>query len=117
MHQYNLDEKLKAVQLYIKYDRSPAAVRYELGYPTRNCLYRWYKEYVDNGNTFPDNKVRNSKYTSEQRKAAVDYYVTHGKSITGTIRALGYPGKSALCEWLNEDLADSDRKWFCKKKQ
>lgn len=115
MHQYTRDEKLKAVQLYIKYDRSPAAVRYELGYPTRNCLYRWYKEYVDNGNTFPDNKVHSSKYTSEQRKAAVDYYVTHGKSITGTIRALGYPGKSALCEWLNEDLADSDRKWFCKK--
>lgn len=112
MHQYTRDEKLKAVQLYIKYDRSPTAVRYELGDPTRNCLYRWYKEYVDNGNTFPDNKVHSSKYTSEQRKAAVDYYVTHGKSITGTIRALGYPGKSALFEWRNEDLADSDRKWF-----
>ena len=115
MRHYTRDEKLKAVQLYIKYDKSPAAVRYELGYPTRNCLYRWYQEYIEHNNSFPEEKVRRSKYTLEQRKAAIDYYLTHGKSISGTIRALGYPGKSALCEWLNEDLADSDRKWFCKR--
>lgn len=55
------------------------------------------------------------KIYSEQRKAAIDCYLTHGKSVSGIIRSLGYPGKSALCEWLNEDLADSDRKWFCKR--
>lgn len=57
MRHYTRDEKLKVVQLYIKYDKSPAVARYELG----------------------------------------------------------YPGKSALCEWFNEDLTDSDSKWFCKR--
>ncbi len=103
------------MQLYIKYDKSPAAVRYELGYPTRNCLYRWYKEYVQNGNDFPNGHTNKSKYSAEQRKNAVEYYRTHGKSISGTIRALGYPGKTTLCDWLNEDLADNERKWFCKR--
>lgn len=60
MRHYTRDEKLKAVQLYIKYDKSPAAVRYELGYPTRNCLYRWYQEYIEHNNSFPEEKVRRS---------------------------------------------------------
>lgn len=115
MYHYTNEEKLKTVQLYIKYDKSPAAVRYELGYPTRNCLYRWYQEYIQNGNDFPDGHTNKSKYSEEQRKNAVEYYRTHGKSISGTIRALGYPEKTTLCDWLNEDLADDERKWFCKR--
>ena len=112
MRHYTRDVKLKAVQLYIKYDKSPAAVRYELGYPTRSCLYRWYQESIDHNSSFPEEKVRRSKYTPEQRKAAIDYYLTHGKSISRTICVLGYSGKSALCDQLNEDFEDSDRKWF-----
>lgn len=57
MRHYTRDEKFKAVQLYIKYDKSPAAVGYELGYPTRNCLYRWYQEYIEHNNSFPEEKV------------------------------------------------------------
>lgn len=115
MRRYTRDEKLKAVQLYIQYGKSPAAVRHELGYPTKNCMYIWYKEYIRNNNSFPEDKVRHSKFSPEQRKAAVDYYLTHGKSIARTILALGYPGKTTQCEWLNEDLAGSERKWFCKR--
>lgn len=115
MRRYTRDEKLKAVQLYIQYGKSPAAVRYELGYPTKNCMYIWNKEYTRNNNSFPEDKVRHSKFSPEQRKAAVDYYLTHEKSIARTILTLGYPGKTTLCEWLNEDLAGSERKWFCKR--
>ena len=115
MHHYTKEEKLIAIQLYIQYDKSPSAVIYELGYPSKNRLYKWYQEYIENNNDFPEEGYRHSKYTPEQRREAVEYYRTHGRSISGTINALGYPGKSALCDWLNEDLADSERKWFCKR--
>lgn len=115
MQHYTTEQKLKAVELYIQYNHSPMAVFYELGYPSRSCINKWYHEYLANDNTFESKKFRTSKYTEEQRKAAVEYYLTHGKSVKGTIHALGYPGKSTLCEWLNEDVPDKKRKWFYKK--
>ena len=107
-------KKKKAVDLFIKYDLSPAAVIHELGYPSKNRLYQWYQEYISTG-TLSDKKGRKSKYSKEQREAAVKYYLEHGKSVSKTIAALGYPKKSALCDWLNEDLSNEQRKWSCKR--
>lgn len=45
----------------------------------------------------------------------VQLYIKYDKSPTAVGYELGYPGKPTLCERLNEDLADCDRKWFCKK--
>ena len=43
---YSLDDKIKAVKLYIKYGKSAEAVIRELGYPNRHSLVYRYKEYV-----------------------------------------------------------------------
>ena len=43
------EERMKAVQLFIKYDLSVAATNRELGYPTRKTLIRWYNEYNEKG--------------------------------------------------------------------
>ena len=74
---YTSEEKPAAVKLYIKYDFSPSAVIYELGYPSRNRLYSWYKEYKETGKFTI--KGNHTKYTAEQRKAAVQYYLEHGR--------------------------------------
>lgn len=113
MKHYTPEEKMAAVKLYIQYDRSPSAVICQLGYPSRNRLRSWYEEYCQTG-TFVMRYGNNKKYTDEQRKAAVQYYLEHGRSIAKTIAALGYPKKTMLCEWLNEDLAPNQRKWYCK---
>lgn len=116
MRIFTNEEKLKAIELYIKYDFSPGAVMYELGYPTaRSMIYRWYKTYKANGNSFPTSRKFKSKYTDEQKHIAVEYYLTHGKSIKRTITALGYPGSTCLCDWLNELAPGKNRKWFWKK--
>jgi putative transposase len=48
---YSLDERMKAVKLYIKYDLSAAAVMRELGYPkSRRSIYAWYHEFQRNTN-------------------------------------------------------------------
>ena len=55
-------------------------------------------------------KGNHTKYTAEQRKAAVQYYIEHGRSVGKTIKALGYPKKTLLCQWLKEDLTPNQRK-------
>ncbi len=114
MPAYTYEERMKAVQLYIRYDCSPSAVIHELGYPSRNMLTTWYREYIATGKLYSERSIRNSKYTKEQRETAVAYYLEHGRSISRTVKALGYPKKTALSDWLNADLPGDKRKWHCK---
>ncbi len=47
---YSYEERLKAVKLYIQYDKSYASVFRELGYPPSNhTLKLWFREYEQNG--------------------------------------------------------------------
>ena len=84
---YTLEEKKKAVDLFIKYDLSPAAVIHELGYPSKGRLYKWYQEYKETGE-LSDYKKQSGKYTKEQRETAVKYYLEHGKSISRKTQSL-----------------------------
>lgn len=96
---YSYEERMKAVQLYIKYDLALAATIRELGYPDRSQLKVWYKEYLTEGDLHQRFRKR-SKYTEEQKKAAVDYYWEHGRSLGRTVKKLGYPSKPALKAWI-----------------
>ena len=46
---YTLEERMKAVELYLKWGRNSAAVRRELGYPSKKALRLWVKEYESTG--------------------------------------------------------------------
>ena len=95
---YSREEKLKAVELFIRYDKSPASVIREIGYPCRATLYAWHEEYLANGCDMPSvNNYR--RYTEEQRSAAVDHFFRarpmpcpHDKSarvpFTGTVGSM-----------------------------
>ena len=107
---YSLEERKKAVELYEKYGCSAADTIRELGYPNRHTLANWYKEHKENGK-LSDPKPRQRKYTDDQKRTAVDYYLEHGKSIARTRRALGYPSKQYLAEWIDE-LAPGMRKTY-----
>ena len=67
---YSREEKLKAVELFIKYDKSPASAIRELGYPCRATLYAWYEEYLANGCRAPSTSAHR-RYTEDQKRAAV----------------------------------------------
>ena len=106
---YSYEERLKAVQLYIHYDKSYASVFRELGYPpSSHSIKLWYKEYEETGDLHKSYSS-SSKYSDEQRKAAVQYYVEHGRSKSRTVKALGYPTRQQLTEWLKQDLPDEVR--------
>ena len=104
MHMYSYEERLKAVKLYIQYDRSYAFVFRKLGYPPSNhTLKLWVKEYEQNGDLHRF-YIKTSIYTEEQRNAAIQYYIEHGRSKSRTVKALGYPTRQQLTEWIKQDL-------------
>ncbi|NLZ90924.1 MAG: IS3 family transposase [Clostridiales bacterium] len=105
---YSYEDRIKAVELYIKYDLCAADTVRELGYPNRKMLVRWYKEYQETGDLHKK-FIKHPTYTSDQMQVAVNYYLEHGRSITRTIRAIGYPSRDTLKEWIDK-LIPGDRK-------
>lgn len=105
---YSYEDRMKAVKLYIKYDLSAADTIRELGYPNRKMIVRWYKEYRETGDLH-EQYIKRPKYTYEQMKVAVDYYLEHGRNISRTVSKLGYPSRDELAEWV-EELAPGKRK-------
>jgi len=105
---YSYKDRIKAVELYIKYDLSAADTVRELGYPSRMMLVQWYKEYQETGGLH-ERYIKQSAYTSAQKVTAVNYYLEHGRNISRTVRALGYPVRETLAGWIDE-LAPGERK-------
>ena len=98
---YSKEEREKAIKLYIKYGKCGADVIRELGYPDRKTLVKWYRTYLEKGVLF-EQYPRSSTYSLEQKKTAVDYYLEHGRNLSRTIRALGYPSRETLRSWCKE---------------
>ena len=117
MAKYTKEEKQKAIDLYIKYCKRTTRVIKELGYPNeRHTLVSWYREYEENGIVKDDGrkeKKLSQIYSEEQVHAAVTFYVEHGKSLSRTVEALGYPSRpKTLKGWIEklspEELAHRD---------
>jgi transposase InsO family protein/transposase-like protein len=98
---YSYEDRMRAVQLYIKLDKRVAATIRQLGYPTKNSLKGWLREYEQNRDLKPV-LLRAPKFTEEQKARAVEHYLTHGRCVAFTIKALGYPGRASLHAWIQE---------------
>ena len=108
---YSREKRMKAIELYIKYDRCTADVVRELGYPDRKMLPKWYQAHLKEQETgiLKDQVTRRSKYSKEQKAVALKYYLEHGRKISRTVRLLGYPSRETLRFWCYE-LAQGTRK-------
>src|SRR5690606_37698087 len=91
MSVYSREERMKAVKLYFQYDRQVAPVLRELGYPSRGALRWWVAEFEATGDVHAGYRRERhpSKYSEAQKRAAVDCYLTHGRNLQKTVRALG----------------------------
>ena len=112
MAKYSKEQRDRAVDLYIRYERCAADVIHELGYPSRGMLPVWYRERLEEERTGRQSTrgKRYRRYTAEQKQAAVDHYLGHGRRLKRTMRALGYPkSHELLTAWIDE-LAPGRRK-------
>lgn len=112
MARYSREQRGRAVDLYVKYERCAADVIHELGYPSKGALLSWYADRLEEERTgVPSGRgERYRRYTDEQKQAAVDHYLEYGRRLSRTMRMLGYPkSKELLMAWIDE-LAPGQRK-------
>ena len=98
---YSYEDRLRAVQLYIKLGKRIGLTIRQLGYPTKNALKTWYQEY-EQSQELRARYTRPAKFSQGEKERAVEHYLEHSRCIAGTIRALGYPCRSLLSAWLQE---------------
>lgn len=98
---YTYEDRLRAVQLYIKLGKRVGLTIRQLGYPTKNALKTWYREY-EQSQDLRAGYNRTAKFSQGDRLRAVEHYLEHGRCIAVTVKALGYPCRSLLHAWLQE---------------
>ncbi len=103
---YSYEDRIRAVELYIKLGKRVRPAIRQLGYPTKNALKGWYREYEQRLDLPAGYAGREPKYSQAQKEAAVEHYLTHDRCIAATMRALGYPGRGTLTAWVREALPE-----------
>jgi transposase InsO family protein/transposase-like protein len=104
---YSYEDRLRAVRLYIKLGKRTGLTIRQLGYPTKNALKAWHREYEER-HDLPAGYARQPRYSQAHKVRAVEHYLGHGRCIAATIRSLGYPSRTLLAAWLQE-LDPQDR--------
>ena len=87
---FSYAERIRAVKLYIKLGKRLNATIRQLGYPTKNSLIGWYREYEQSRDLRFGYARPRQKYSVEQKQVAVQHYLDHDRCFASTIRALGY---------------------------
>lgn len=99
---YSYEDRIKAVRLYMKLGKRLGVTIRQLGYPTKNTLIGWYREFIDKQALRAGYTRSRGKFTVAQKQHAVQHYMDHGRCIAFTLRALGYPSRETFSKWLEE---------------
>lgn len=98
---YSYEDRLRAVRLYIKLGKRVGLTIRQLGYPTKNALKTWHREY-EHRRDLTAGYVRQQKYSQAHKERAVAHCLEHGRCIAATIKSLGYPSRTLLAAWLQQ---------------
>jgi putative transposase len=99
---YSYEDRIRAVKLYVGLGKRIGATIRHLGYPTKNALKAWYREY-EHAHDLPLAYARSRpRFSDEQKRVAVEHYLKYDRCIAWTIRELGYPCRSTLTAWIDE---------------
>jgi transposase InsO family protein/transposase-like protein len=96
---YSYDDRLRAVRLYIKLGKRVRLTIRQLGYPTKNALKSWYRDF-EQRHELSTGYVRRPMYSQAQKELAVQHYLENGRCFAATIAALGYPCRQLLSAWV-----------------
>ena len=99
---YSYEDGIRAVKLYIKLGKRTGPTIRQLGYPTKNSLKSWHREYEQSRDLQVGYMRSLQKYSDEQKQAAVQYFLNHDRCIASAMKALGYPCRGTLTAWIDE---------------
>lgn len=104
---YSYEEKKHALDVLKSLNGNTRAAVQALGYPSRTALIYWQREMRETGTVRSESK-RKPRYSEEEISFAVEYYISHGKNITHTVKELGYPSRSTLSCWIAEKYPEQE---------
>lgn len=104
---YPYEDRIRPVEIYIKLGKRIGATIRQLGYPTKNALKGWYREFEQRLDLSAGYARSKPKYSQAQKAAAVEHCVSRDRCIASTMRALGYPGRGTLSAWVREAHPES----------
>jgi transposase InsO family protein/transposase-like protein len=104
---YSYEDRIRAVELFIKLGMRVRPTIRQLGYPSKNSLKGWYREYQQRQDLPKGYAGREPKFSQEQKAAALEHYLAHDRCIAATMRALGYPGRGTLTKWIREAIPEA----------
>ena len=107
---YSYEDRIRAVKLYIKLGKRTGATIRKLGYPTKNALKSWHREFQQSCGLPAGSARSKPKYSDEQKKVATQHYLYHGRCLAGTLKALGYPCRDTLAAWVDELHPDTRKR-------
>ncbi|MCI7218282.1 transposase [Parafannyhessea umbonata] len=107
---YTLEQRKRAVEPCIKHGLKATATIRELGYPSRVQLAAWHREWLETGGSLHERSRASEAYSAEQKRAAVDHYLEHGRRNAHARRELGYPKSCHKLADRIEGLAPSERR-------
>ncbi len=85
---YSYEERMRAVELYIKLGKRARATICQLGYPSKNALKGWCREYECRQDLRSGFAPRPPKFSEAQKQIALQHFAAHGRCISWTMRAL-----------------------------
>ena len=68
---YSYEERIRAVKLYIKLGKRLRATIRHLGYPTKNTLIGWVREYEQDRELRAGYVLSGQKYSDQDKHAAI----------------------------------------------
>ncbi|MBB6487749.1 transposase-like protein [Rhizobium lusitanum] len=77
---YSYADRLRAVELYLKLGKRVKATIRHLGYPTKNALKSWYREYEPHLDVRVRSVARAPKYSEAGKQAALEHSLVLGRN-------------------------------------
>jgi transposase-like protein len=106
---YSYEDRIRAVELYMKLGNRVTATIRQLGYPTKSALKGWHCEYEQWLDLPVVYATRIPKYSRAQKESVVEHYFAHDGCVAAITRALGYPGRGTLTSWIREAVPEARR--------
>ncbi|WP_320534850.1 IS3 family transposase [Robbsia andropogonis] len=103
---YSYEDRMRAVRLYLKLGKRVGATIRNLGYPTKKSLKSCHLEYEQRRDLRAGYARSKQVYSAEQKKLAMDHYLSHDRCVAATLRALGYPSRGTLTDWIREQCPE-----------
>lgn len=85
---YSYEDRIRAVELFIKLGKRVRVTIRQRGYPGKNALKGWLREYEQRLDLSVGYAGRGPKYSQAQKDAAVEHYLAHGRCMAATMRGV-----------------------------